>query len=262
MNEEITIAFGNQISLTKDKKSLKEIFIKIAPSFRLKQLKELKGSSLSVFLCYALHANGRGYTWVDDRLIKKETGYTNTSEARQKLIKMGYLYQMKVRNNRGQLRDWVYRIFQPIEFNKKFIIRNEELTTPKTEKADIGNKPISVKRPPIIEGEPYIEEEPTTNVAKSRISKTTSLLHLEVRELFSYYKEQFLKRISSTPPVFNWGACERLARPHVKQLTLKHMKKLLDQYLTSDEKLFKDNAYSLSCFLSVKILHQLNQKVK
>ena len=263
MQEEITLAFGNQISLTKDKKTNKEIFIKIAPAFRLKQLKELKGSCLSIFLCYALHANGRGYTWVDDRVIKKETGYINTSEARQKLIKMHYLYQMKVRNSRGQLRDWIYRIFQPIEPDKKFLIRNEELWTPKSEKADIGNKGISVKNTPILEGEPYIEEEPYTSVAKIRkVSKTSSLLHTQVKEFFSFYREQFLKRISSTPPIFNWGACERLAKPHINQLTLPVLKKLLVKYLTSNNQLFKDNAYSLSCFLSTKIIHQLMQGVK
>lgn len=157
--KEITIAFGNQTALTKNYKTQKEIFIKIAPAFREKQLRELKGALLSVFICYALHGDEYGYTWADDKTIKKETGYTITTEIRQKLIGKGYLYQARLRNRRGQVRDYIYRIFQPIEEGKKFIIRGEELYTPVKEKPCFKENPESGKDGGIIEEEPMIPEE-------------------------------------------------------------------------------------------------------
>jgi len=127
MDKEITIAFGNQISLTKSRKCNKEIFVKISPAFRQKQLKELKGAALSVFLCYALHADEYGYTWVSDRQVKEETGYSHTTEARQKLIQLKYLYQGKLKNHCGQFSGLIYRIFQKIEPDRKFVIGSQEL---------------------------------------------------------------------------------------------------------------------------------------
>jgi len=84
--------------------------------------------------------------------------------------------------------------------------------------------------------------------------------HQEVVKLFDYYKQEFIAKISDKPPIFNWGACERLAKPHIKTLGLKGMKELLDVYFKSNDKLYKENAYSLSCFLSAKIIHKLSQK--
>lgn len=163
--KEITIAFGNQIALTKDRKTQKEIFIKIAPAFRKEQLKELKGAPLSVFICYGLHSDGESYTWVDDRIIKKETGYVVTTKIRQKLIKKGYLFQARLRNKQGRLRDYIYRLFQPIESGKKFIIRGEELYAPVEEKTYLGKKPEQEKSGGIIEEKPINLKEETKNMS-------------------------------------------------------------------------------------------------
>lgn len=88
---------------------------------------------------------------------------------------------------------------------------------------------------------------------------SANILHLQIIELFDLYKEVFTQKVSSTPPIFNWGMCEKLAKPWVKSLGLERMKELLTIYLSSDNKFFKENAYSLSCFLSTNILHRLNQ---
>jgi len=128
MGKEVTIAYGNEIQLTRIGKKQQQIFLKFSPAFKEAQLKELKGKSLSVFICYALHSNNEGYTWVDDKTIKKETGYDNTREARQNLIKKGYLYQERLKNKKNQVKDYIYRIFQPIETNKTFLIRGMELS--------------------------------------------------------------------------------------------------------------------------------------
>jgi len=128
-NKEPTIAYGNEIQLDKDKKTGKEVWVKLSTAFKDKQLKELKGAPLSVFICYALHSNENGYTWVGDKTVKKETGYSTTSKIRKKLIEKGYLYQARLRNEENQVKDYIYRIFQPIERNKEFKIRGESLYT-------------------------------------------------------------------------------------------------------------------------------------
>jgi len=95
---------------------------------------------------------------------------------------------------------------------------------------------------------------------KTLPSKEKDTIHKDIGELFSYYKKQFLDKVSNTPPVFNWGACEKLARPLMKDLGLEHMKHLVDVYMRTRDQFYVDNAYSLSCFLSTKIIHKLNQK--
>jgi hypothetical protein len=162
MNE-ITITYGNVIQLTTVGEKNKQVFLKISPAFTKKQLKELKGAPLSVFISYALHTDENGYTWVDDKTIKQETGYTITTDIRIKLIKFGYLYQERLRNKSGQLKDYIYRIFQPVEPNKEFTIRNEKLYTPAQEKPCSGENPIPVKSPPVIEVEPSLKEELNSN---------------------------------------------------------------------------------------------------
>ena len=169
--KEITIAYGNEIQLTTTGEKNKQVFLKLSPEFRKKQLKELKGAPLSVFICYALHSDEQGYTWVDDKTIKKETGYSITSEVRQKLIKKGYLYQERLYDEKNRFKDWIYRIFQPVEPNKEFIINGVKQHTPTREKTYIGKNPISGKDGGIIEEEPYNKEEEPNISDKSESDK-------------------------------------------------------------------------------------------
>lgn len=91
---------------------------------------------------------------------------------------------------------------------------------------------------------------------KSIVGKNAD--HLQITNLFDYYKQEFVKCINSQPPIFNWGLCEKNAKPYLKQIGLEKLKTMIDLYFKSDDKLYKENAYSLSCFLSVKTLHKLN----
>ena len=83
-------------------------------------------------------------------------------------------------------------------------------------------------------------------------------LHREVVKFFSFYKATFMDMISKTPPVFNWPQCERLAKPLLKSLGPETLRKLLVKYFRSDNRLYHNNAYSLSCFLSATTIHKLN----
>ncbi len=197
--KEITIAYGREIRLTTIGDKKKEVFLKFSPAFRNKQLRELKGAPLSIFICYALHSDENGYTWIDDRTIKKETGYSITSEIRQKLIKMGYLYQERLYDKQGKFKDWIYRIFQPIEDKKEFIIKEIKQYTHillQGKKTYLEENPIQRKNGGyyiIEEEEPIIiKEEPSTlakangdKVAKGKISKNFVLIFPLIEYFFS-----------------------------------------------------------------------------
>jgi len=161
--KEITIAYGNEIQLTTSGKKNKQVFLKFSPAFRNKQLKELKGAPLSVFLCYALHSDENGYTWIDTKYIQKETGFNRIDLARKVLIEKKYLYTARLFNKDGLLRDYIYRIFQPVEY-KEFMIRGEILT-PARKKTCTAESAYQAQNEGIIEEEPIIiKEEPNNNM--------------------------------------------------------------------------------------------------
>lgn len=159
--QEITIAYGKEVQLTTIGKKNKQVFLKFSPAFRYKQLKLLKGTALSVFICYALHTDENGYCFPDSRTITRETGvgHDGVISARKILFKNKFISAVRLVDNKNKLRDWVYRIFQPIEMDRMFIIRGVELFPSPPAKGEstgkpyVGTFPTSGKYPPIIEEE-------------------------------------------------------------------------------------------------------------
>ena len=109
-----------------------------------------------------------------------------------------------------------------------------------------------------------------SNKTHSKSSKTKVLpssfkkkKNQEITELFDYYKQEF-KKMTGKTPIFNWGKCARLAKPHLETLGLKTMKHLVYCYLYEtkgeDRKFFKENVWSLSCFLSANTINKINLK--
>ena len=115
--KEITISFGNEIELTKNKNTQKRVWIKLATSFRENQLKQLKGAALSVFICLGLHANGQGYCWPSNETIMEETRYDiNTIlRTKKKLEKQKYIYREQQHKKGAKYSVCLYRIFRSIE---------------------------------------------------------------------------------------------------------------------------------------------------
>lgn len=103
----------------------------------------------------------------------------------------------------------------------------------------------------------------TVSVASlaQKVSKETrdTQLTRDVKEFFLHYDDLFLKRISDKKSIYNYGQCVTLAKPHIKTLGLNRMRELLNAYFASNDQIFKDNAWSLPCFLSTKIINRLNQ---
>jgi len=109
---------------------------------------------------------------------------------------------------------------------------------------------------------------PSIGLGKVSIDKNSKSsnddLHKQINELFNLYTEKYKEWISDEKPIFNWGACEKLAKPHIKNLGLERMKHLLLFYLKyaddKDREFWKKNAYSLQVFLSSYTLNILNTK--
>lgn len=90
----ITVSFGREGRLNTNKDFSNNIFIKLHTDFREEQLKELKGAKISVFICLALHMNEDGETFVSNKTIAKETGYSKKTvkNAKRDLVEKGYLH--------------------------------------------------------------------------------------------------------------------------------------------------------------------------
>ena len=86
----------------------------VAVGFRDKQLRQLKGPILAVFLCIALHINEKGIAWPSIKLIAEKTGYNKDTVCKciASLELMGFLSRcQKNANSRGKFGSNVYRLF-------------------------------------------------------------------------------------------------------------------------------------------------------
>ena len=111
-----------------------EISVQLSVRFRERQLRQLKGPILGVFICIALHINERGLAWPSCALIAKETGYTRDTifDALRSLERMGYLSRVQVSNREtGKFASNVYQLFpKSRRFSAKSPRRNEPTRLP------------------------------------------------------------------------------------------------------------------------------------
>jgi len=91
-----------------------QIAVQLSVRFREKQLAQLKGPILAVFLCIALHINEKGQAWPSIKLIGKETGYNKDTVYKcvASLERMGYISRVQ-RNDRetGKFTSNIYQLF-------------------------------------------------------------------------------------------------------------------------------------------------------
>lgn len=109
-----------------------------------------------------------------------------------------------------------------------------------------------------------------TSRLRSRVSKLPAsvpkkidpVTRKEADVLLARYLTLYGKYIDTEKPVpiFNKGAYLSLVVPHLKrkELGLKRLLELLEAYIASDDLLYHNNAWSITCFLSAKTLHKLN----
>lgn len=94
--------------------SREHVSVQLAVDFRERQLRQLKGPLLGVFICIALHINERGQAWPSIGLIAKETGYNKDTvfKCLRRLELMGYLSRVqKTDGETGKFKSNVYQLF-------------------------------------------------------------------------------------------------------------------------------------------------------
>ena len=90
------------------------VAVQFSVRFRDKQLRQLKGPILAVFICIALHINEEGRSWPSIALIVKETGYNKDTVLKclKKLQFMGFISRIQKKDkNTGKFRSNVYQLF-------------------------------------------------------------------------------------------------------------------------------------------------------
>lgn len=89
-----------------------------------------------------------------------------------------------------------------------------------------------------------------------------SPIHKEIIELINYYKELYIKHISPKEPIISWAKCIKLTKPYLKKLGLPRMKALVEAYLASENKFYRENTWNLELFLKTTVINQLHQLTK
>ena len=102
------------ITDTGEKGSRSRVAVQLSVQFRDKQLGQLKGPILGVFVCIALHINKKGLAWPSIKLIGKETGYNKDTVCKclKSLERMGFISRVqKTDQETGKFRSNVYQLF-------------------------------------------------------------------------------------------------------------------------------------------------------
>jgi hypothetical protein len=112
----ITIFNGHQFYITDTGTTGKcsQVSVQLSVRFREKQLRQLKGPVLAVFLCIALHINEEGGAWPSAALIAKETGYNEDTvfSCLKSLEFMGYISRVQMSDKEtGRFGSNVYQLF-------------------------------------------------------------------------------------------------------------------------------------------------------
>jgi hypothetical protein len=92
----------------------KTTFVKFSVKFRDQQLSQLKGATLAVFICLALHIEEDGTCFPSVNLICKETGYNRDTvfDALSKLEFRGYIARkQKTDKATKKFKSNVYQLF-------------------------------------------------------------------------------------------------------------------------------------------------------
>lgn len=109
-------------------------YVKFSVAFRQQQLGQLKGPTLAVFICLALHIEEKGTCYPSVSLISQETGYNRETifDALRKLEFMGYIARKQaVDGTSKKFRSNVYQLFpKSVDFVAKRRVGNEPSRLP------------------------------------------------------------------------------------------------------------------------------------
>lgn len=83
-----------------------------------------------------------------------------------------------------------------------------------------------------------------------------------IKSLFSFYEEQYVKRIDDAKPHFSWGVCAKLAKPLFKRFSLEELKRMVVAFLSTDNAFYRSTAWSLRTFLRDETINTLKSAIR
>ena|SRR3990167_9292805 len=107
---------------------------------------------------------------------------------------------------------------------------------------------------------PWVNRPNTKEITKERKKEDASLQEdLKSKEFLAHYFDRYKKRIGDKLPVHS----ERIILPKIEATAelfggYEKLKELLEIYFDKDDKFYKENKWTLTCFLSENILNKLN----
>lgn len=99
------------------------------------------------------------------------------------------------------------------------------------------------------DGSPIIEESEKKGMAGYR---------LDAENLLKYYNAKYNKEVGTEVPHYPKSAYLKQVKPVLTKYKIEKLKELMDNYFYRDDEITRGNKWSMSCFLSFKILNQLN----
>jgi phage replication O-like protein O len=81
---------------------------------------------------------------------------------------------------------------------------------------------------------------------------------IDAENLLKEYNARYKKEIGGDVPYYPKSAYLKQVKPVLERYTLAKLKELLNNYFNRDDEITRGNKWSMSCFLSFKILNQLD----
>ena len=150
-------------------------FIQIKTGFRSRHLEKLKGAKLSVFLCIALHMDGKGFAFPSRRTIAKETGYS-VGEVSRSVSELESLKMLTVAREINQVN--VYHVLQMARFGRGSDLK----ALPRVTKSTTQGHKKHIEEEPIKKNQ---EEE--SHAPKTRVQ---SMVEIEVERLMIIFTSE------------------------------------------------------------------------
>jgi len=149
-----------------------------------------------------------------------------------------------------------YSIITVLKWKDYQVLDNKSYSKKTTDKQQKDTNKNDKNEKNTIVASPILEEE----VKKPR---PQNILYEQSQELMKEYQALYKKHIKETgEPYFSDKAYLKLVFPPLRKLGLERMKQLLNAYIGANDNIYKENVWSISCFLSYKTINKLNTITK
>lgn len=95
-------------------------------------------------------------------------------------------------------------------------------------------------------------------IIEESLKKGMASYRLDAENLLKYYNAKYKKEVGTEVPYWPKSAYLKQVKPVLTKYTIEKLKELMDNYFYRDDKITRENKWSISCFLSFKVLNQLN----